>query len=232
MKKVHNILIVEDEEKMREGLKDNLEFEGYTVSMAGDGEEGWQLIRENDYNLILLDVMLPKMSGFEVCKNVRKAGITTPIIMLTAKGQEIDRVVGLELGADDYVTKPFSPRELQARVRAIFRRMEKIKGDIGENIFEFKNLRVDFLNFECYKNENLVSLTKHEFDLLKYMIKNRDRVIERDELLDEVWGDDVIVASRTIDTHMANLRRKIEENPSNPKIIRSIRGVGYKISSK
>jgi two-component system alkaline phosphatase synthesis response regulator PhoP len=159
-------------------------------------------------------------------------GVNTPIIMLTAKGQEIDRVVGLELGADDYMTKPFSPRELQARVRAIFRRTEKIIGDVDKDTFEYENLKVDFLQFECYKNGKLTSLTKHEFDLLKYLIKNRVRVIKRDELLDEVWGDDVIVSSRTIDTHMANLRKKIEEDSSNPKIIKSIRGVGYKISSK
>ena len=226
------ILIIEDEEIIRMALVDDFKHEGYEVNFAINGSEGFEKGKDPSVSLIILDIMLPEMNGFDVCKKLRMSGINTPIIMLTAKGQEIDRVVGLELGADDYVTKPFSPRELQARVRAIFRRTEKIKGDIGENIFEFKNLRVDFLKFECYKNENLVCLTKHEFDLLKYMIKNRDRVIERDELLDEVWGDDVIVASRTIDTHMANLRRKIEENPSNPKIIRSIRGVGYKISSK
>ena len=226
------ILIIEDEEIIRMALVDDFEHEGYEVDYATNGNEGFEKGTDSTVDLIILDIMLPGMNGFEVCKKLRMDGVETPIIMLTAKGQEIDRVVGLELGADDYVTKPFSPRELQARVRAIFRRTEKIIGDVAKNIVEFKHLKVDFLQFECYKNGELISLTKHEFDLLKYLIKNKGRVIKRDELLDEVWGDDVVVSSRTIDTHMANLRKKIEKDSSNPKIIKSIRGVGYKISSK
>ena len=229
---MRKILIIEDEEIIRMALVDDFKHEGYLVDYATNGNEGFKRGMDTSVDLIILDIMLPEMNGFEVCKKLRMSGVKTPIIILTAKGQEIDRVVGLELGADDYVTKPFSPRELQARVRAIFRRTEKIIEDVDKGIFEFKHLKVDFLQFECYNNGKLISLTKHEFDLLKYLIKNRGRVIKRDELLDEVWGDDVIVSSRTIDTHMANLRRKIEEDSSNPKIIKSIRGVGYKISSK
>ena len=230
-KQMKKILIIEDEELIRMALLDDFKHEGYLVDYATNGIEGLQKGKDPSVNLIILDVMLPGMNGFDVCKSLRMKEVNTPIIMLTAKGQEIDRVVGLELGADDYVTKPFSPRELQARVRAIFRRTEKVIGDANEDIFEFKNLKIDFLQFECFRNGKLINLTKHEFDLLKYLIKNRERVIERDELLDEVWGEDVIVASRTIDTHMANLRKKIEKNPSNPKIIISVRGVGYKIST-
>jgi len=228
---MRKILIIEDEEIIRMALIDDFKHEGYLVDYATNGKDGFARGMDSSVDLIILDIMLPEMNGFEVCKKLRMSGVNTPIIMLTAKGQEIDRVVGLELGADDYMTKPFSPRELQARVRAIFRRTEKIIGDVAKSIFEFKHLKVDFLQFECYKNGKLTNLTKHEFDLLKYLIKNRGRVIKRDELLDEVWGDDVIVSLRTIDTHMANLRKKIEEDPSNPKIIKSIRGVGYKISS-
>jgi DNA-binding response OmpR family regulator len=227
---MRKILIIEDEEIIRMALVDDFKHEGYLVDYATNGNEGFERGMDTSVDLIILDIMLPEMNGFEVCKRLRMNGVKTPIIMLTAKGQEIDRVVGLELGADDYVTKPFSPRELQARVRAIFRRTENIIGDVDKSIFEFEQLKVDFLQFECYKNGELASLTKHEFDLLKYLIKNRGRVIKRDELLNEVWGDDVIVSSRTIDTHMANLRKKIEEDSSNPKIIKSIRGVGYKIS--
>ncbi|MCK4464373.1 MAG: response regulator transcription factor, partial [Bacteroidales bacterium] len=140
-------------------------------------------------------------------------------------------VVGLEIGADDYVTKPFSPRELQARVKAVLRRMEKEPDDAGENLFRSGGLEVDFRQYECRKNGKEVSLTAHEFELLKYLLKNRGRVINRDELLDEIWGKDVFVAPRTVDTHMANLRKKIEDNPSLPRLIISIRGVGYKFIS-
>ncbi len=225
------ILIIEDEELIRMALEDDFRLEGYEVDIAGDGIKGYEKAKEPDIDLIILDIMLPEMNGFDICRNLRMNGIKTPVIMLTAKGQEIDRVLGLEMGADDYVTKPFSPRELQARVRAIFRRMDSTPKDSEEDIFSSKGLKVDFLQYECYKNELLIKLTKYEFGLLKYLIKNRKRVIDRDELLDKVWGDDVIVTPRTIDTHIANLRKKIEDDPSDPKLILNVRGVGYKISS-
>jgi len=224
------ILIIEDEELIRMALEDDFRLEGYDVDCAADGLTGYEKAKNSDIDLIILDIMLPEMNGFDVCKNLRKQGINTPVIMLTAKGQEIDRVLGLEMGADDYVTKPFSPRELQARVKAIFRRTENASNDAG-NFFNAHGLRIDFLQYECFKNGELINLTNYEFGLLKYLIKNRKRVVDRDELLDEVWGNDVNVGPRTVDTHMANLRKKIEANPSDPKLIISMRGVGYKFVS-
>ncbi|MDX1285288.1 MAG: response regulator transcription factor [Draconibacterium sp.] len=225
------ILIIEDEDLIRMALEDDFSLEGYEVDSAADGKTGMEKALNRDIDLIILDVMLPEMNGFDICKNLRMQGITTPIIMLTAKGQEIDRVVGLEMGADDYVTKPFSPRELHARVKAVLRRTDNNTNKSPSEYFQFGKLEVDFLQYECRKNEKKISLTTHEFDLLKYLVKNRGRVINRDELLDEVWGKDVVVSPRTIDTHMANLRKKIEEDPNNPKLIISVRGVGYKIGS-
>ena len=225
------ILIIEDEELIRMALEDDFRVEGYDVEIASDGATGLRLGKSPNIDLIILDIMLPEMNGFEVCKKLRAQGIKTPVIMLTAKGQEIDRVLGLELGADDYVAKPFSPRELQARVKSIFRRMEDFSDDSGDKSFSIGNLKVDFLQFECYKNEVLIDLTKYEFGLLKYIIKNQERVIDRNELLDGVWGNDIIVTPRTIDTHMANLRKKIEDNPARPKIVLSVRGFGYKLGS-
>ena len=200
-------------------------------TVASDGIEGLAKAANPDIDLIILDIMLPGMNGFDICKKLRSQGIRTPIIMLTAKGQEIDRVVGLEIGADDYVTKPFSPRELQARVKAVLRRMEAEPDDKPENLFRSGGLEVNFRQYECRKNGKAVSLTTHEFELLKYLIRNRGQVINRDELLNEVWGKDVFVTPHTVDTHMANLRKKIEDDPSQPRFIISIRGVGYKFIS-
>jgi DNA-binding response OmpR family regulator len=225
------ILIIEDEETIRIALEDDFRLEGYDVEVASDGVEGLSKAENPGIDLIILDIMLPGMNGFDICKRLRAKDVQTPIIMLTAKGQEIDRVVGLEIGADDYVTKPFSPRELQARVRSIFRRIEKPDKRGSDDVFRFGNLKLDLMQYECYKNNEKVNLTLHEFELLKYLIRNRGRVISRDELLDEVWGKDVIVTPRTVDTHMANLRKKIEDEGNGPHLIHSVRGVGYKISS-
>lgn len=225
------ILIIEDEESIRMALEDDFRLENYDVEVASDGIEGLAKAANPGIDLIILDIMLPGMNGFDICKKLRSQGIRTPIIILTAKGQEIDRVVGLEIGADDYVTKPFSPRELQARVKAVLRRMETEPDDAGENLFRSGGLEVDFRQYECHKNGKEVSLTAHEFELLKYLLRNRGRVINRNELLDEIWGKDVFVAPRTVDTHMANLRKKIEDDPSRPRLIISIRGVGYKFIS-
>jgi DNA-binding response OmpR family regulator len=222
------ILIVEDEEPIRIALEDDFRLENYEVIVATDGIEGLAKAADPDIDLIILDIMLPGMNGFDICKKLRNRGVRTPIIMLTARGQEIDRVVGLEIGADDYVTKPFSPRELQARVKAVLRRMEAGPDNRTENLFRSGGLEVDFREYTCRKNGKEVSLTAHEFELLKYLILNRGKVIKRDELLDEVWGKDVFVTPHTIDTHMANLRKKLEDNPSSPRMIISIRGVGYK----
>jgi DNA-binding response OmpR family regulator len=225
------LLIIEDEEPIRMALEDDFRLENYDVEVATDGIDGLAKAIKPDIDLIILDIMLPGLSGFEVCKKLRSQGVKTPIIMLTAKGQEIDRVLGLEIGADDYVTKPFSPRELQARVKAVLRRIETEPGDIAGNVFRSGGLEVDFRQYVCRKNGKAVSLTVHEFNLLKYLIQNRGQVINRDELLDEVWGKDVFVTPHTIDTHVANLRKKIENDPSNPHMIISIRGVGYKFIS-
>jgi len=224
------ILIIEDEESIRMALEDDFRLENYDVLVASDGMDGFEKATDPEIDLIILDIMLPGMNGFDICKKLRNQGITTPVIMLTAKGQEIDRVLGLELGADDYVTKPFSPRELQARVKAILRRMEKAPDDAENNLFRFGELEVDFLQYECRMGGSKVGLTAHEFGLLKYLIQNRGRVIDRDELLEEVWGKEVVVSIRTIDTHMANLRKKLEKDAGRPGLIRSIRGVGYQFS--
>jgi len=226
------ILIIEDEESISMVLEDDFRLEGYEVEVASDGLNGLARAADPEVDLIILDIMLPGMNGFDICKKLRSQGIQTPIIMLTAKGQEIDRVLGLEFGADDYVTKPFSPRELQARVKAVLRRTEKDLGDVGESFFRMGELEVDFLQYECRISGRKVALTAHEFGLLKYLIQNRERVIERDELLEEVWGKDVVVSVRTIDTHMANLRKKLEDDANQSRFIISMRGVGYKFASK
>jgi two-component system alkaline phosphatase synthesis response regulator PhoP len=225
------ILIIEDEESIRMALEDDFRLENYEVIVATDGIEGLAKAADPDIDLIILDIMLPGMNGFDICKKLRNEGDRTPIIMLTAKGEEIDRVVGLEIGADDFVTKPFSPRELQARVKAVLRRMEIEPDDIAKNLFRSGGLEVDFRQYVCRKNGKEVSLTGHEFELLKYLTRNKGQVINRYELLDEVWGKNVFVTPHTIDTHIANLRKKIEDDPSSPRMIISIRGVGYKFIS-
>jgi two-component system alkaline phosphatase synthesis response regulator PhoP len=225
---MQKILIIEDEEPIRIALEDDFRLENYEVIVATDGIQGLAKAAEPDIDLIILDIMLPGMNGFDICKKLRSQGVRTPVIMLTAKGQEIDRVLGLEFGADDYVTKPFSPRELQARVKAVLRRMETEPDEKEENLFRSGGLEVDFRQYVCRNKGEEVSLTVHEFGLLRYLTKNRGQVITRDELLDKVWGKDVFVTPHTIDTHMANLRKKIEDDPFSPRFIISIRGVGYK----
>ena len=225
------ILIIEDEEPIRTALEDDFRLENYEVTVAADGIEGFAKASDQDTDLIILDIMLPGMNGFDICRKLRSQGVRTPVIMLTAKGQEIDRVVGLELGADDYVTKPFSPRELQARVKAVLRRTEYSTDERADTLFRSGGLEIDFRQYLCRKNGREVSLTAHEFELLKYLVMNRGKVIKRDELLDEVWGKDIFVTPHTVDTHVANLRKKIEGDPSNPQFILSTRGVGYKFIS-
>jgi DNA-binding response OmpR family regulator len=170
--------------------------------------------------------MLPEMNGFEVCKQLRQTGITTPILILTAKSQEVDKVLGLELGADDYVTKPFSPRELRARVNALFRRVKQTQQ--GIDLYHFGNVNVDFKMYEAEKEGRPIYLTALEFALLHFLIKHKDQVVSRDSILDKVWGDDVYVYPRTVDTHIAYLRKKIEDDPENPKYIIGVRSIGYK----
>ncbi len=223
------ILIVEDEPNMRMGLKDNLEFEGYKVDVAINGEEGLNKIKSESYNLILLDVMLPKMSGFDVCKTVRKDGIQTPIILLTAKGEEIDKVLGLELGADDYVTKPFSLRELLARIKAILRRGESsIQSDVQTEI-NIGKLKIDFKNYSAFTDDMQVQMSHKEFEILHHFWKKRNSAVSREELLSQIWGYDDTPTTRTVDNFIMKLRNRIEKDPNHPHILITVHGIGYKL---
>jgi DNA-binding response OmpR family regulator len=223
---MHKILIVEDEPSMVLGLRDNLEYEGYEVIAATDGEAGLQRALKDKPNLILLDVMLPKKSGLEVCRQLRSLGIESPIIMLTARGQEIDKVLGLEIGADDYVTKPFSINELLARVRAHLRRAAKLVSDIES--YSFGDIKLDFKKHFASKNDLPIELSPREFEVMKYLIRHRGETITRDELLDKIWGYDNYPMTRTVDNHIARLRHKIEDVPNEPEYILTIHRVGYK----
>lgn len=222
------ILIVEDELKMREGLKDNLELEGYEVDATGDGGEGLTKLSARSYDLALLDVMLPTMSGFDVLKTVRERGITTAIIMVTAKGEEIDKVLGLELGADDYVLKPFSLRELLARVKAVMRRKDPALALAGEKVTIGRLVaNLDAYTAECDGKQ--VQLTAREFEVLKFLWSRRNQNVSRETLLNEVWGYDAMPTTRTIDNFIVRLRQKIEKDPSNPRHIVTVHGAGYRL---
>ena len=223
------ILIIEDDPGILLSLKDEFESEGYTVSTAEDGEKGLEIAKQQRPDLIILDIMLPVLDGYEVCKRLRMEGDTTPIIMLTVKDKEIDRVLGLELGADDYVTKPFSLRELMARVKAVLRRTEERTKDLTS--YSFGQVELDFKKYEAKKKGKKLELTPLEFQMLKLFIQRKEQVVSRDDFLDKIWGEDnTYVSFRTVDSHIANIRKKIEDDPSNPKHIISIRGVGYKFT--
>jgi DNA-binding response OmpR family regulator len=220
------ILVVEDEPTIATGLQDDLELEGFAVEVVGDGTVALGRILQEDFDLIVLDVMLPGMDGFEVCREMRLKGNHTPIIMLTAKAQEVDRVVGLELGADDYVTKPFSRRELIARVKAVLRRGRE-RAKLG-GIYCFGDIRVDFDRFEVLRHGKKIDLTAMEFKLLRIFLEHRGQVLTIDELLREAWGPDAVLTDRVIYTHVNNLRNKLEENPRDPRLLIGVRGVGYR----
>jgi DNA-binding response OmpR family regulator len=222
------ILIIEDEEAILLALEDNLRLEEYAVESAKDGEQGLSMVQEGKFDLIILDIMLPRMDGFDVCKQLRQDGILTPILMLTAKSQEIDKVLGLELGADDYVTKPFSPRELLARVKALLRRSKQVQQ--GTDEISFGDVEVDFKKYEMKKAGSPVNMTALEFSLLHFLVQNKGQVVSRDAILDEVWGRDIYIQPRTVDKHIAELRKKIEDDPTVPKYILGVRSVGYKFS--
>ena len=224
---MQKILIIEDEESILMALEDDLKLEGYEVTGETDGAQGFERAKQGGYDLIILDIMLPSLDGFEICKQLRQVGDTTPILMLTAKSQEIDKVLGLELGADDYLTKPFSPRELLARVKALLRRAKPADSTPLER-YRFDDVEVDFKGYEVRKGGEPVELTAKEFALLRLLIHHRDEVLRRDVILDQVWGDDWDVFPRTVDTHIANLRKKLEDDPADPRYIVNVRGVGYK----
>ncbi|MBN2357600.1 response regulator transcription factor [candidate division KSB1 bacterium] len=221
------ILVIEDETEMAQGLKDNFEFDGHTVLIAGDGEQGLQMAQNTDIHLILLDIMLPKKSGLDVCKELRAMGIKTPVIMLTARGQEIDKVLGLEFGADDYITKPFSVRELLARVKAVLRRYPPVDGTAEKKI-RIGKLTVNFQRYQAEDDKGEVELTHKEFDMLKYFYEHKGRVVSREQLLDDVWDYNASPTTRTIDNHILKLRKKIEINPEHPRHLLTVHGIGYK----
>lgn len=220
------ILIVEDEPAMVAGLRDNFEYEGYEVISADDGVTGLERALSDSPDLVVLDVMMPRMSGLDVCKQLKAKRPAVPIIMLTARGQEIDKVVGLELGADDYVTKPFSIRELMARVKAVLRRASTSAP--ASEIYRFSDVEVNVRSNEVRRNGELVDLSSKEFALLSYFIAHPVETLSRDRLLDAVWGYENYPSTRTVDTHIVHLRQKLEPNPEEPRFILTVHGSGYK----
>lgn len=221
------ILIIEDEEDLVKGLKLNLVDEGYEVDWAFNGVEGLRKAQQEPPDLIILDIMLPEMDGLEVCRELRKKNLGMPIIMLTAKGEEVDKVVGLEIGADDYITKPFSIRELLARIKAHLRRAKREEKAVPQ-VYSFGDVEIDFAHFEARRKGQELNLTSLELEILKYFIAHRGEVISRNELLDKVWGYDRYPTTRTVDNHILKLRKKIEDDPAHPQYIRSVYAVGYR----
>ena len=223
------ILITDDEPSMRQGLADNLEFEGYHTEVASNGMEALEKLGGESYDLLILDVMMPELSGFDVCKKLRQQGNNIPVILLTAKGEEIDRVLGLELGADDYITKPFSLRELLARVKAILRRYSNSNTSASTERETIGLLEVDFENYVATSSGKEVKLSHKEFEVLHFLWENKQKIVSRDELLKNIWKYDEFPTTRTVDNFILRLRQKIENNPNDPKIILTVHGMGYKM---
>jgi two-component system alkaline phosphatase synthesis response regulator PhoP len=223
------ILLIEDEEALRMTLNDRLEGEGYAVECAADGKEGYQTAMRGDFDLVLLDVMLPRKNGFDICRDLRKAGNVTPILMLTARGQVIDKVLGLKIGADDYLTKPFEMMELMARVEALLRRAPIVQTE--RNIHEFGPLRIDLRGTSVSRDGRIVPLSAREFQLLRYFVEHRGATLSRDVLLKEVWGYNADAFTRTVDVHVASLRQKLEKDPKQPSLIVTVLGLGYKFAA-
>jgi DNA-binding response OmpR family regulator len=223
---MNTILVVEDDLSILRGLKDNLAFEGYHVLSATEGHEGLRLAMEESVDLLVLDIMLPGLNGYDICRKVKAQKPDLPIVMLTARGEEVDKVAGLDLGADDYVTKPFGVSELLARIRAVLRRYEK-KGSEGDR-YSFGRVMLDFRRHEATVGGKDVNLSTREFAIMKYLIERAGEVVHRHDLLDEVWGYEAFPTTRTVDTHILELRKKLEEDPAHPEHILSVRGAGYK----
>ncbi len=227
------ILLIEDETGIRMPIKDELEFEGFEVQVREDGLQGLESILSDRPDLVVLDLMLPGKNGFEICQEVRRRGIDTPIIMLTARTQEVDKVRGLNLGADDYVIKPFSLAELVARIRAVLRRSQEsgMTKQQEAHTFQLGELRVETRSQEVFQGEKKIKLARKEFQMLVLLLQRPGEVITRDEFLNVVWGEDVYVSHRTVDTHMVSLRKKLEDDPKHPQHILSVRGIGYKLNT-
>lgn len=223
------IFVVEDEEDMLMALADRLQNEGYVVECCKDGKEAWERATLDPFDLIILDVMLPSMSGFDVCRQIRQEGLVMPVLMLTARGQTIDKVVGLRIGADDYVTKPFEMAELMARVEALLRRAPSRPPGVG-GPYQIGSLRVDLRRVEVLRDNKPVSLSCREFQLLSYFVAHQGAGLSRAELLKEVWGFAAEVSTRTVDVHVAALRQKLENDPKKPELIVTVPGLGYKLS--
>jgi len=224
------ILLIEDEPGLVLTLTDRLGSEGYTVASAEDGEEGLRLAREGGFDLILLDVMLPGKNGFDVCRDLRRDGIDTPVIMLTARGQVVDRVVGLKLGADDYLTKLFEMIELLARIEARLRRAGAAEEAAAPDVVRLGEVKIDLRRAEVHRGGEVIGLSAREFQLLRYFIRHRGDLLTRDRLLNEVWGYDAMPTTRTVDVHVAGLRQKIEPHPRRPRYILTVHGLGYKFA--
>ena len=229
MTKNHHILIIEDDLNILMGLEDNLIEEGYSVETAEDGRTGLELALGSEFHLVILDIMLPGLNGFELCKKLKAEKPNIPVIMLTARSSEMDKVAGLDYGADDYITKPFSLTELLARIRAVFRRVYPESREIEE--YGFGNVHIDFKKLFATVDGNEIRLTAKEFDILKYMIIHEGEVVHRNDLLEHVWGYDQFPSTRTVDNFILDIRKKIEETPSSPKYITSVSGVGYRFRS-
>ena len=221
---MYKILIAEDDRNILAGLIDMLKMDGYSTVIARDGEAALKQVKDRNPDLLILDVMLPKMSGFEVCKKLKELGSSIPIIILSAKGDEADKVLGLELGADDYVTKPFSPRELLVRIKAVLRRSNQTAR--MPEAYKFANIRVDFKRFQMFKDGNEIKLTSAEFKILKLLMASKGEPVSRHTILGDIWNSEV--TTRTVDTHIWNLREKMEKDPSNPKHIITVHRIGYK----
>lgn len=220
------ILVIEDDRTILRGLKDNLQYESYEVFTATDGEQGYRLIHEHHPDLIILDLMIPRIDGYELCRKVRGEAIGTPILILTARSEETDRVRGLDLGADDYVVKPFSVPELMARIRAILRRVQPATN--LPDCLQFDGVSVDFERFEAAKDGQVLKLSPKEFGVLRLLAAREGQVVTRNELLDEVWGHESFPTTRTVDNHVASLRAKLEDDPAQPRHLLTVHGVGYK----
>ncbi len=223
--RAERILVVEDEEYMARGLRDNLEAEGYQVTVATDGQQALRLAATRNYSLVLLDIMLPEISGYDVCRKLREQKVDTPIIVISAKGEELDRVLGLELGADDYVSKPFGIRELLARIKAVLRRRHREPGIVS---FKFGDTKIDFHRMLITQKGGEIPLSYYECAILRLLVESKGVPVSRSQILNEIWGPDAYPITRTVDNHIMKLRKKLEPNPSLPRHILTMHGLGYK----